>query len=416
MNYFLRMSETTDIIEIADESPIVMTISAFSNINQRLKFLSAIMRTKEESESRIVRIEPYKRELKTDPTKTESVIRFSIDADVWCEITTMKRVGGDILPKCVAVNLYNVFNMLDNSREEMISMWIDDDANELVLNSFYNPDLDRDELEVRLPIIESWIDPVINKDERGDADSVIVLSPVTTFSALKELNIENKADYIQFLIHDGKLSLGSYYHGITTIIEPTEFANDDFGNMKSFALPFGLFYLMVSTGQIEPLRLEVHDGYVYLQTTDYSFRYTLSDVELINTTELSSEGAEKIFIIDSDQGFATIEKATNLNCVTEFTELTYEKVSEGLADFSADLGGKMKIYATAILATLSDKKVKFDGNVFRDMFSKNGVDALAVNLLPNGLLYIGYKTATVAKSVYYDHTQFMEFRNTKKDP
>lgn len=410
------MSGITDIIEVTDTSPVVMTISAFSNINQRLKFLSAIMRTKEESDSRIVRIESYRREMKTDPSKIESVIRFSIDADVWCEINTMKRVGGEILPKCIAVNLYNVFNMLDNSRDEMISMWIDDESNELVLNSFYNSDLDRDELEVRLPIIESWTDPEIVKDERGDATTIITVSPVTTYSALKELNIENKTDYIQFLVKDGKLSLGSYYHGIITIIDPVEFSNDDFGDMKSFAIPFGLFYLMVSTGQIEPLRIEIHDGYVFLQTTDYGFKYILQDITLIDVNSQSNDGAEKIFIMDSDQGFATIEKVTNLNCITEFTEVTYEKITDGLADFIADIDGKMKIYSTAILATLSDKQIKFDGNVFRDMFSKNGVDVLAVNLLPDGRLYVGYTTAAVNKTVYYDHTKFMEYRTTKKDP
>ena len=131
--------------------------------------------------------------------------------------------------------------MLDNSREEMVSMWIDDDTNELVVNSFYNPDLDRDELEIRLPIIDSWVDPIINIDDRDEPSSVILLSPITTFSALKELNIENKTDYIQFIVTDGKLSLASEYHGIITHIEPNEFVNDGFGNMKSFALPFGLF-------------------------------------------------------------------------------------------------------------------------------------------------------------------------------
>ena len=409
------MTDTTniDITEVVDESPIVMTISAFSNIQQRLKFLSAIMRTKEESDSRVVRIESYRREMKTDSTKTESVVRFTIDSDVWCEINTLKRVGGDILPKCISVNLYSLFNMLDNSREEMVSMWIDDDTNELVVNSFYNPDLDRDELEIRLPIIDSWVDPIINIDDRDEPSSVILLSPITTFSALKELNIENKTDYIQFIVTDGKLSLASEYHGIITHIEPNEFVNDDFGNMKSFALPFGLFYLMSSTGQVDVLRLEVHDGYVYLHTDDYGFRYQLVDVDLVNMSELSTNGMEKIFIIDSDQGFATIEKVTNLNCVSDYTEITYEKIANGLADFSANIEGKIKIYATAILATLSDVKVQFDGNVFRDMFTKNGVDVLAVNQLPGGRLYIGYTNAAVTKSVYYDHTKFMKYRTQK---
>lgn len=406
-------TEVAEIIDYVDGEKTVMTISSFSNIHLKLKYLTGIMRTKDESDTRAVDIECYKRPMLIDNSKIESVIRFSIDSEVWFEINTMKRIGGDILPKCIAVNLYDIFNMVDNCRDEMISMWIDDESNELVLNSYYNEELDRDELEVRLPVIHCWEAQILNVAERPEPRQLILLSPITTYSALKELNIENKTNHIQFLFIDGKLSLASEYNGILAKIEPKEFANDDYGLTKSFSVPFGLFYLMSSTGQIDPLRLEIHDGYVYLETSDYGFKYYVDpDDSLVDVSEFNADGAEKIFVIDSEEGFAAIEKVTNLNCATEFTEITYEKISNGVADLCATIDSRMKIYVTAILATISDIKVSFDGAVFRDLFSKNGVDAIAVNRLPDGRLYVSYGTAAVHKTIVYDHDTFMEFRKS----
>lgn len=71
----------------------------------------------------------------------------------------------------------------------------------------------------------------------------------------------------------------------------------------------------------------------------------------------------------------------------------------------------MKIYVLAVLATMSDTRVSFDGSVFRDMFTKNGIDAIAINHTSEGLLYVAYETTVLSKTVLYNHDVFMEYRN-----
>lgn len=417
------MNTLVDITDIESETPIIMEVSAYSLIHLKLKFLTAIMRSKVEIDNTLISIECFTRELHDNKSrsdvysenavaneiKKESVIRFSIAGDVWCEINTLKKNGGDILPKCISVNLYDMFNMLDNSKDELISMWIDESSNELVLNSFYNEDLDFDELEVRLPIHSAWDFPIDRSNDQPEPSTVINISAVTTFSVLKELNIENKCENLYFVFDDGKLSLVSEYNGVYAKLEMKENDLIDFGSCKSFVLPFGLFYLMSSTGQITPIRIEIYNEFIWLKAEGYTFKIALNYVEY-DLSVFNNVDSEKIFVMNSEQGFAAIEKVTNLNSATDHTEITYEKVSNGVADFIATIPGRMKIFVRAIVATLSDVSISFDGLVFRDMFTKNGVDAIAIWRKPDAKLLASYETGVHRKVIVYDHNEFMKFR------
>jgi hypothetical protein len=83
---------------------------------------------------------------------------------------------------------------------------------------------------------------------------------------------------------------------------------------------------------------------------------------------------------------------------------------DGVADFVAKIDNRMTIYVRALLATISDQQIKFDGNIFRDLFTNNGVDAIGINRLADGRLYISYESATHYRTVIYDHEKFMEYR------
>ena len=388
-----------------------LEISSFSNIHLRLRYLSSVIRTQAESENTLISIESYK---VTDETEKEkSVVRFGLDNQLWVEIYPLKKYGGQILDVNVSVNMYDLFNALDNCRDELITFWVDADTNELVVNSFYNEHLDADELEVRLPIHEEWSYLRNTKEVPVDPDFVVKLSNITLYTAMKELNLENLTDRIYFEFEDGIISMHSSYQGIYTKVQMKEMMKLDHGSSaKSFSIPFNLFYLMASSGQVTDLNMVVKNGFVWVTANEYTFVCPV----VYGGVDLLSYDIESVpvFIIDSEQGFAAIEKICKINSTDIPTEITYEKVENGVADFKAVIGKRMTIYVRAVLATLTDDSIKFDGNIFKEMFSQNGVDAISINKIPGdeNMLFVKYENGYMHKTVVYNHDRFFSFRIT----
>ena len=208
----------------------------------------------------------------------------------------------------------------------MISLRIDND--QLVVGSFYNENMDADELEVYLPIskIDDSLSLIIDTDELVTS---IDITPITAFQILKELNIENKTTNILIQFNSGKISFVSEYNGIISKIVPKDLIDIDFGDVQSFSMPFTFFYLMVSTGEINGVKFLVYNKYVTLKTELYSFNIPITHVN--NNLVENVVEFDKIFVMDTDQGFSAIEKITSINQTKYINEITYEKVMDGLS-------------------------------------------------------------------------------------
>ena len=391
------------------DSPKTLEISSFSNIHLRLRYLSSVIRTHSESENTLISIESYT--MADDTGKEKSVVRFGIDNQLWVEIYPLKKYGGQILDVNVSVNMYDLFNILDNCRDELITFWVDKDTNELVVNSFYNEHLDADELEVRLPIHEEWSYLRNTKEIPTTPDFTVRLSNLALFTAMKELNLENLVERIYFEFIDGIISMHSSYNGIYTMIQMKEMTTLDHGSdAKAFSIPFNMFYLMASSGQITDLNLVVRDGFVWVTANEYTF---VCPIEYGGVDLLSYDiESTPVFIIDTEQGFAAIEKLCKINATDIPTEIMYEKVENGVSDFKAVIGKRMTIYVRAVLATLTDDSIKFDGNIFKEMFSQNGVDAISINKIPgdDNMLFVKYENGYMHKTVVYNHDRFFSYR------
>lgn len=390
--------------------PIVMEVSAFSNIHQKLRYLATALRNQGEADTSLVYIECFTH---TDETngKDLSVIRFRSSLEMWCEINPVKKYGGSILGQNVAVNLYDLYNMVENCKDELISFWIDDETNELVVSSFYNETLDADELEIRLPIRDKDF-PTSDFGTDSEPDFSVALSSMVTWSAVKELNVEKKADSISFIFDEGNLSLATDYHGTMVLIRHKELKNVDYGDKcRSFSIPFNIFHLMTSTGQVKDIEIKVYPKFVILDTDEYSFRYCFIDNVWLETSAFDIK-TKPIFIISADDGMASIEKINQINSHAKSIEITYEKVQDGTADFGAEFEGRMKTFVRIGCATLSDTSVKFDGYLFKSLFTDTGVDAIAVTQGADGRLVMDYENSLLIKTVVYDHVKFMEYRKS----
>ena len=395
---------------IITNTPPVMEVTAFSNIHQRLRYLATPLRDEEEAKNTLLYIECFTRQDTTG--KEASIIRFRTDMEMWCEINPVKKYGGTLLPKNVAVTLFDLYNMVECCKDELISFWIDDETNELVVTSFYNDTIDTDELEVRFPIRKSGF-VASDLDTTTEPLITINLSSTVTWTTMKELSFEQKADSVHFRFTNGKLALYSDFNGIVTRLEHKELKDVDFVGAHDFVIPFTVFHLMTSTGQVTGTDIKLYNDYIIVDADGYSFRYVLTKESDIDTSVFNLPH-EAVFIINSDDGMASIEKINQINAHSKCVVVKYEKVHDGMADFTSEFDGRMKTFVRIGLATLSENPIEFDGRAFKSMFTETGVDAIAVDAIDDNRLFIGYENAYLFKAVVYDHVKFVEYRRSVK--
>jgi len=402
------------------EEPTVMEISGYCMLHQKLNYLTSELTTKAEADVKTVTIQSYKRPVDVKDKKTglmrreiESVVRFKTDSKAWFEVNTLKEYGGDILPFEVTVNLYDVFALVDQSKTEMVSFWIDEEVNELVMTSYYIPELDYDELEVRLPIHNRCAVELDTIEQPTKPNTTLKISPSAIFTTLREINIENQCEYLHFKFNDGMLYLMAEYHGVQSMVELKEQADFDYGSATDFKLPFGVFFMMGSTGSLDDLSIDLYDEYVITSMEEYSFKVPRipSELDLDRIMSILPKDHEPVFVVDPTTAFSSLEKLIKISSA-DYHEIEYNKVENGVADLVLVVPNRAVITNRMSMATIKDEKVKFDGELFMDLFNDNNVTGVALHSI-DGVYVIKYDTALLHKTMIYDHNAFIEYRKSQ---
>ena len=415
-------------------SPTIMVISSYSLIAQKVMFLANAIADEESSNSKLINIECF---TVNDREKGDRrVVRLSSDDGVWVEVSPLHEYSGDILPKNVAVNLYDFFNILDNCKDELLSFWIDEEDNELVINSFYNEDMNCDELEVRMPI-HSLDFPPIDRYLEGDSFIDFELNPMEIASTVRELNNENQVDDIHFVFSDEKLTYWSLYNGLTSKLEIKESnRSKDVECMLdyfAFKIPFRIYNLMASTGQVTPIKCSLYqwgasEYIIKLTANEYHFLIkaepstiltsTINDINLIDNEDVENPDCgdvEKLFMINVEDFNSMIQLVNRISksAPLEYGEIVIEKVNDAMADFTLKYPGHYEIGVRLILAMLVDENysIRIDSHLFEDLLTKSGVDAISVyRVKSTGDLFIKYENAIAHKTLLYKHDVFIESR------
>jgi hypothetical protein len=202
----------------------------------------------------------------------------------------------------------------------------------------------------------------------------------------------------------------SLYNGVSSRITMKEMTGFDYGDIKNFSIPFNLFYLMSSSGDVSDLSIDIFGNIIWVKADCYSFKYELTTEPTKIDYDVKSE---PVFIMNTEDGFTMIDKLNKINATEIPTLIEYEKISDGIADFIVHVQDRMTIYIRSVLATLSDSKIVFDGNLFYDIFANSGVDAISINKIDDDTLYISYENGYMYKDVIYSHNQFVEYRKSR---
>lgn len=399
--------EKNDTVE-GEFNPIMMVVSPFSNIANRLKHFASGLSDESSAECALIHMDCFSREIDGSELK---VIRFTDDNGMWSEIHPHDKVSGAILERGVSVNMYDLYNAIENCPDELITFWIDEEDNELVLNSFYNEEKGIDELEIRFKIQGTGVTPTITECESKKITS-ITMNAITFHTIMSELNVENNLDGVNIIVENGKLKYQADYNGFISELSIKQTDDEVYDTDVSIYIPMNIFQLMISTGHIYDLVFNLYDNdVVMLSTDDYEFYYRLTEKHEVYT--FNEDNNKRYFIIDAELLESTMKLINRLNKQSNISMLTIEKVSDGEADLTCGIDGRYTISVRTDLAMLSDEKIEIDSDIFQEMVSRTKVDAIQLMYSSPTKLYMQLENQLIIKKMFYDHEKFSIFRKQK---
>jgi len=399
--------------------PPVMNISIYSNITQKLGFLAQGIKDEKDAESHLVYIECYtENQTIKEEEQTVKVIRLSTKLGIWTDVYPYDKINGEILPKNVAVNLYDLYNIVDNCKDDLIAFWIDESnpaGPELVIDSFYNDKEEYDELEVRLKIHELGFSlrqliPVDIVEKTKKPISTIALSNISLYSIIHQLNTENKVDGVNIIVKNRKMFFQSNYNGFLTNLLLKDYKDQIFFRDFQVFIPFNVFNLMSATGQVSDVKLDIYDSCVIVETDEYSFLYkTEKEVEPF---EIIDAGYKEYVVVDPENILYPVQILNRINKPALISVAEIEKVDDKTGDVVIKYDGRYSASARIKMAMLSNDKIFIDSDLLEAIFTRTNVDAIKIKYFENKNLIIKFENLLIEKEMFYDHRTFMNYRES----
>jgi hypothetical protein len=371
-------------------------------VAERLNFLAQSIDSDEKANKSEIIIKCEKANQKLEiPNKVEFYAN-----GIFTEISTVDKYRGNLLEKTIKVNLYDLYNAVVNC-DEVISFFLDEESHELVIGSFYNESYEYDELEIRLPYIETWF-PEFNTKEILKLSSV-VLTSACIYSILKELNINQSTNYFAVMVKDSKISFHSSNPGIDIKLQFKEHLDKTYEMDFVKHVPMSVFKLIAGSGIYSgEITVDFLEDYFIVETKDYKFQceYIIDAVKLFD-----SYGFEDAFYIDPEIFTENLKKLNTLNSPSKDDTIVFEKVNNTTADLTVKLLDRYNISTRLQLAMLTETPIYFSGKLFQELFSGCSVDALCIKYRKDEVeknaykLYNKYENYMIVKEILYDHRE-----------
>lgn len=390
--------------ESDSKSPKVMYISKISQIQEKLNFLAQSLNSEEQAEKDKIYIELFP---STKEDGSINIIRFSTRNGVYTEVNTVDKYKGDVLEKNIAVNLFDLYNVVSFC-DETISFWIDEDSNELVVNSYYDAVTDIDELEVRLPILEDGFTTNFNIPEQTDRpDTHVHLKPVDMYSIIKETNILNTTEYVRFVVRNNKLFIAATdpTNGVDVVLYLKSLDKKSFEKELDQYIPISILKLIAGSGEMFGLDFNFHKDFMFVETNAYTFSYRYDLSKNVNRKPLPEFSADfkEAFIVDSGTFILHLNLLNKINVMKDSIKI--EKLNAKTIDLGIEHKGRYSISSRMNLAMLTDKEIFIDGHLFYDMFDKTGLDAFKFSI-SDDTIYSKLENAVIVKELFYNHSKY----------
>jgi len=404
--------------DIVEEQPIIMDVSSFSNIGQKVNFLAQGIKSLEDAQSQNIYIECFTEEREEEKIK---VIRFSTNLAIWTEVYPVDKIDGDVLPKSIAVNLYDFYNAIENSKDDIISFWIDEgqqgaDVPELVISTFYNDNKEHEELEIRLKIQQLDFPRRKFLPPSRKLEFSFTLDQISMYNVIHQLNIENKTDGVNVVVSDRRMHFQSDYHGFMTNLAIKQDEKQVYMNDFSVFIPFYVLNLMAATGQVSDIKFDFYSlegsniyGMLVVETEDYNFAHMIDSKG--ESFELSEEHGEDYLIADPENIIYPLQMLNRINKPAKISVATIEKTDKENGEISVSYEGRYSAIARIEMAIFPDNMpLHIDSDLLEVILTKTEIDGIRIKYIDSNNIYIKYENALFIKEMAYDHVKFMKYR------
>jgi hypothetical protein len=385
-----------------------MYVSKINLIADRLNFLGQSIASEGDADGALIYIKCEKANKKLEvPNK----IKFYIDLGIYAEVTTVDKYNGEVLDKEIAVNLYDLYNIVNNC-DDVVSFELDTKNSKLVISSYYNETTDYDELEMQIPYTEVNF-PSSNVSKLGNKIVEFELDAKSCYSIIKELSIGNNQGF-NFIVKDNKFSIESYnknYPYLKTRLflkDMLEVKSPDFASF----VPFSLFKLISGSGELGGLDIEVHENGIKVNTDNYKF-FHITTGHLPIIKEDSSNYIQSL-IVDIEAFYHNLRILNAINLPNKNDTISLEKVDDTTADLMIENQNRYTGSTRIKMAMFSDTKLIFSGKLFYEIFERLGIDAIALKFQkPENeqgtayKLYSKIENFMIIKEFFYDHMEYL---------
>lgn len=408
---------TTEVELSNEKKPVIMDISAYSNLSHKLNFMAQGLRDLKDAETQLVYIECYtKTEKKDDEEKNINIIRFSTDVSIWTEISPLNKYTTPILEKPIAVNLFDLFNVVQNCMSddtEFISFRIDetDSANpNLVVSGFYNELREYNEMETSLKIHKIGFPRREFKSPKDDGVvTTLELDHLALYNILR-MNTENKTEGVNFVIKDKKISFQTIYNGLKTSLIIKAYKDQLFFKDITVFMPFYFLNLMVGTGDIENVKFHIFSDSVVVEAGGYNFVYNIEkEVEIF---DISDDGLEDFCVVDPKNAEAVITLLNKINKPSPISIATITKLEDKIAEIQTGIDGRYKISVLMECIMQTETPITVDADILQWMVTNTQVDGIKIQRYANtNDMYISYENELFIKKIQYLHDVFVDYRS-----
>ncbi len=380
-----------------------MYVSKINLIADRLNFLGQSIATEDEANDAKIYIKCNKADKRLEiPNK----IRFYIDAGIYAEVTTVDKYNGYVLDKEICVNLYDLYNIVNNC-DDVISFEIDEDTNTLVISSFYNETTEYDELEMKLPYEEREF-PINRSNIFGQKLTEIILDAKSCYSILKELSIGNNEGF-NIICRDKSFFMESYNPEspfLKTRMSLKDKQTIDSVDFKTY-VPFSLFKLIAGSGELDGLNIEIFEEGISVNTDSYKFAHRTT--RHLDTISETSNEYERALIVDIDAFYHNLRILNAVNLPNDNDTISIVKVDDTTADLTIKHTTRYEGSTRMKMAIFTDKPVSFSGNLFYQIFERLGIDAISLHTstTEENKLHSSIENFMIKKEFFYDHEQYL---------
>jgi hypothetical protein len=380
-------------------TPVV--VSVYSSIKSRLSFLGGMIANQKDADKQTVIISSMIH--KNDKDQEYSCLRFcTSDFEIFTEVPNLSQFKKPVLPSIVEVNLYDLIAFVNSDLDDSITFFVNGD--ELIVSSYYSPELDMDQVQVSLKIIrkyENIIDPVAGDVEFAHMDAV------DFFIFTRDMNLLGRNKTADLYVNGNILIFTAECTGLYTKVSLDKKDYNFSPVLKHYTVPHRLFSMLGISDRGSSIKMMLRYNRIVVETEEYVFSVPVTEV--VAPIEEPPVGSPVgIFTILRKVFAEKMSWFEGMNSPNPSKNIKISKYSDTVAEFVADYEGRYSLSFLVAGAIEFENQFELYLPLFVNLFKDERIDAVKFQLYDDGSIRIDTEIPGMKKNMVYNHSRFDE--------